>query len=208
MSALLSEEYLYTLSSLYSYVDDNRKKEIINLAECVKWDFSGIIQNTMQNSIDLANTVRENHTLVPLILFCKLLGTKILSPDKSQEEKLLAILQDVPDDRKLVYPSSYERIVECIGNAYLAQAFIETERVRTFIQQSGIPFYSWAVDPENYDYNKFECAWLMDCSPELLRRMGDNKKTRENIQNAIREQYMTSEKKKDILKIYFQYFVG
>ena len=48
----------------------------------------------------------------------------------------------------------------------------------------------------------------MDCSPELLRRMGDNKKTRENIQNAIREQYMTSEKKKDILKIYFQYFVG
>ena len=208
MSALLSEEYLYTLSSLYSYVDDNRKKEITNLAECVKWDFSGIIQNTMQNSIDLANTVRENHTLVPLILFCKLLGTKILSPDKSQEEKRLAILQDVPDDRKLVYPSSYERIVECIGNAYLAQAFIETERVRTFIQQSGIPFYSWAVDPENYDYNKFECAWLMDCSPELLRRMGDNKKTRENIQNAIREQYMTSEKKKDILKIYFQYFVG
>jgi len=33
-------------------------------------------------------------------------------------------------------------------------------------------------------------------------------KTRENIQSAIRVQYMTSGKKKDILKIYFQYFVG
>ena len=73
--------------------------------------------------------------------------------------------------------------------------------------RSNIPSLVWVVDWENFDYSDFQCEWLADCSEELLRRMGANATVRARIQQVIREKYLTSQLKDNILKTYFQYFI-
>jgi len=208
VSALITANDLYILCALYPYVDADTKESIAHLAKEAVWDFSTLPDRpTLANITDLENSVGRTPTEHQLGLFCKLLIMKILQPDKETEEKLFAVLPMVPDDRGEVSPSTYEYVFSCITEAYLAHGFIEMEKMRALIMRSNIPSLVWVVDWENFDYSDFQCEWLADCSEELLRRMGANATVRARIQQVIREKYLTSQLKDNILKTYFQYFI-
>ena len=215
VSDLMAQEDLDVLRILYPYVDDDMKTSISALAQREEWDFTMLPDRPTMNARDLdlsdltaSERLADIYRRDRLGLFCRLLSAKILQPNKEVEEQLLAVLPKVRDDREDTSPSSYDYIFSCITNAYLADGFIEKERIRECIRKTNIAELIWVVDWERYDYSHFQCEWLAYCSEKLLQTMGENEKVRGWIQKAVQEQYLNGKIKKNILKIYFNYFVG
>lgn len=215
VSDLMAQEDLDVLRILYPYVDDDTKTSISALAQREEWDFTMLPDRPTMNARDLdlsdltaSERLADIYRRDRLGLFCRLLSAKILQPNKEVEEQLLAVLPKVRDDREDTSPSSYDYIFSCITNAYLADAFIEKERIRECIRKTNIAELIWVVDWERYDYSHFQCEWLAYCSEKLLQTMGGNEKVRGWIQKAVQEQYLNGKIKKNIFKIYFNYFVG
>ena len=215
----MAQDDLDVLRILYPYVDDDTKTSISALAQREEWDFTMLPDRPTMNARDLdlsdlteserlADIYRRTPAEDRLGLFCRLLSEKILQPNKEVEEQLLAVLPKVRDDREDTSPSSYDYIFSCITNAYLADAFIEKERIRECIRKTNIAKLILVIDWERYDYSHFQCEWLAYCSEKLLQTMGGNEKVRGWIQKAVQEQYLNGKIKKNILKIYFNYFVG
>ena len=215
VSDLMAQEDLDVLCILYPYVDDDTKTSISALAQREEWDFTMLPDRPTMNTRDLdlsdltaSERLADIYRRDRLGLFCRLLSAKILQPNKEVEEQLLAVLPKVRDDREATSPSSYDYIFSCITDAYLADGFIEKERIRECIRKTNIAELIWVVDWECYDYSHFQCEWLAYCSEKLLQTMGGNEKVRGWIQKAVQEQYLNGKIKKNILKIYFNYFVG
>ena len=215
VSDLMAQEDLDVLCILYPYVDDDTKTSISALAQREEWDFTMLPDRPTMNARDLdlsdltaSERLADIYRRDRLGLFCRLLSAKILQPNKEVEEQLLAVLPKVRDDREDTSPSSYDYIFSCITNAYLADAFIEKERIRECIRKTNIAKLILVIDWERYDHSHFQCEWLAYCSEKLLQTMGGNEKVRGWIQKAVQEQYLNGKIKKNILKIYFKYFVG
>lgn len=80
-------------------------------------------------------------------------------------------------------------------------------KVKDKIKESGIDFYEWVVDVDNYDYKNFDVSWLKIATDSLLKTIVDSTNAKKEISKVVRHAYLNGNDDKDLLKIYFKYFV-
>lgn len=148
----MQEKYLYVLDVLYPYVDGAARRGIRSLAGRKKWEW------------DIAT----------MELFCRLLRSGILKSTVKLEEAFFDFAKTIKDDRGKGYPSQYENALVYITNANLSGCFKQKDKAREFVQKSGISFYDWIFDWEDFDYAKFNVDWLAWCAENLLKTIGEN----------------------------------
>lgn len=107
-------------------------------------------------------------------LFCRLLRSGILKSTVKLEEAFFDFAKTIKDDRGKGYPSQYENALVYITNANLSGCFKQKDKAREFVQKSGISFYDWIFDWEDFDYAKFNVDWLAWCAENLLKTIGEN----------------------------------
>ena len=184
ISSLMQEKYLYVLDVLYPYVDGAARRDIRSLAGRKKWEW-------------------DTGTLE---LFCRLLQSGILKSTVKLEEAFFDFAKTIKDDRGKGYPSQYENALVYITNANLSGCFKQKDKAREFIQKSGIPFYAWISDWENFDYANFNIDWLAWCAENLLKTIGENVQVRKKIQEAVRKQYLDGHINASAMRRYFEIF--
>lgn len=65
------------------------------------------------------------------------------------------------------------------------------------------PFETWAINPENYDYEKFEPEWLLALDHDImLRKLASFVQVGDRLYNYLKETYHSK-----LAEIYFKYFV-
>lgn len=184
ISSLMQEKYLYVLDVLYPYVDGAARRDIRSLAGRKKWEWD----------------------IAAMELFCRLLRSGVLKSTSELENALFDFVQPIEDDRGKVYPSQYESALVHITNADLSGGFKQKDKAREFVQKSGIPFYAWISDWENFDYANFNVDWLACCAENLLKTIGENVQVRKKIQEAVRKQYLDGHRNASAMRRYFEIF--
>jgi hypothetical protein CLOSPO_02616 len=184
ISSLMQEKYLYVLDVLYPYVDGAARRGIRSLAGRKKWEWD----------------------IAAMELFCRLLQSGILKSTVKLEEAFFDFAKTIKDDRGKGYPSQYENALVYITNANLSGCFKQKDKAREFIQKSGISFYDWIFDWEDFDYAKFNVDWLARCAENLLKTIGENVQVRKKIQEAVRKQYLDGHINASAMRRYFEIF--
>lgn len=80
------------------------------------------------------------------------------------------------------------------------------EKVKEKIKKSGVPFFEWLIDTEDYNYEKFEVSWLENITETLLETIAKNENAKKEIRKCVKRAYLNGNRDKDLLKIYFKYF--
>lgn len=184
ISSLMQEKYLYVLDVLYPYVDGAARRGIRSLARRRKWEWD----------------------IAAMELFCRLLRSGILKSTVKLEEAFFDFAKTIKDDRGKGYPSQYENALVYITNANLSGCFKQKDKAREFVQKSGISFYDWIFNWEDFDYAKFNIDWLARCAENLLKTIGENVRVRKKIQEAVRKQYLDGYINASAMRRYFEIF--
>ena len=184
ISSLMQEKYLYVLDVLYPYVDGAARRGIRSLAGRKKWEWD----------------------IAAMELFCRLLRSGILKSTVKLEEAFFDFAKTIKDDRGKGYSSQYENALKYIMKANLSGCFKQKDKAREFVQKSGIPFYAWISDWENFDYANFNIDWLAWCAENLLKTIGENVQVRKKIQEAVRKQYLDGHINASAMRRYFEIF--
>ena len=66
--------------------------------------------------------------------------------------------------------------------------------------------YDMFIDPENFDYSKFDTVWLKRYSDDLLDKMSKNRHMRNNIIKILKER-LADTKDNTYFKILLKHFV-
>ena len=104
------------------------------------------------------------------------------------------------------------RIKECLKEAMERQsresgdAYYYLDEIKEKVKKSGIPFFEWLIDTENYNYEQFDVSWLENVTEPLLEIIAKSEKARKEIGKSVKRSCLKGKEDKDILRIYFTYF--
>ena len=101
---------------------------------------------------------------------------------------------------------SYLSILKQLINLYLDNKIINVDNLKKVTYESDDEMSKWLLDLSEFDYNKFECSWLVFCGDKLLKSIVENPEVKQNIISAYKKQYDSlseSDKVSDIIVKYF-----
>ncbi len=100
----------------------------------------------------------------------------------------------------VMYADNY--LVEFASQFFMGE--LECEKLKDF--KGVIAEYDMFIDPENFDYSKFDTVWLKRYSDDLLDKMSKNRHMRNNIIKILKER-LTDTKDNTYFKILLKHFV-
>lgn len=176
------DDYIF-LSKLYSICDKKIRKKIEET--CSKWKYE-------KGQVDVYEA----------LVLCG------LTEKKSEiEEDIIKRLDKTQKESEGIQPSTYEELISSLTVLYLNNKICMVGKVKDKIKESGIDFYEWVVDVDNYDYKNFDVSWLKIATDSLLKTIVDSTNAKKEISKVVRHAYLNGNDDKDLLKIYFKYFV-
>lgn len=122
------------------------------------------------------------------------------------EEDILNNLNEIKKDKVKRYPDPYERAIGVLAVLFINDKIKLKEKVKEKIKKSGVPFFEWLIDTEDYNYEKFEVSWLENITEALLETIAKNENAKKEIRKCVKRAYLNGNRDKDLLKIYFKYF--
>lgn len=176
------DNYIF-LSKIYPICDVKIREKIEE--SCSKWKYE-------------SGKIKEYESLVLCDLIAK---------NAEIEEDIIKGLDKTKTESNGIQPSPYEGLISSLTVLYLNDKICMVDKVKDKIKKSGIEFYEWVVDADNYDYKNFDVSWLKIASDSLLKTIADSKNAKEKISKFIRHVYLNGNDDKDLLKIYFKYFI-
>lgn len=99
-----------------------------------------------------------------------------------------------------MYADNY--LVEFASQFFMGE--LECEKLKDF--KGVIAEYDMFIDPENFDYSKFDTVWLKRYSDDLLDKMSKNRHMRNNIIKILKER-LADTKDNTYFKILLKHFV-
>lgn len=180
---LMDDTYLDLSAYLYPILDEKNQVIVKNVAQQRKWE----------NNIDVW-------------LLSLLVRNGVIELNEDIENILLDYVKCLKDDRKTNMPSKYELALQEIINLYILNLLKRKDEFASFIRKSEDPLLIWAIEPDNFDYDKFDLNWLSRCSESFLRALQNNEHMVSMIRKKFRETYVSSPTTEKLTMIYFKYF--
>lgn len=122
------------------------------------------------------------------------------------EENILNSLNELKNDKVNRYPDPYEQSIGALAVLFINDKIKLKEKVKEKVKKSGIPFFEWLIDTENYNYEQFDVSWLENVTEPLLEIIAKSEKARKEIGKSVKRSCLKGKEDKDILRIYFTYF--
>ena len=97
-------------------------------------------------------------------------------------------------------------IVKELVNLYLNDKLTNIDNLKNMVYETDDEMSKWLLNLNNFDYNKFECSWLVLCGGRLLKSIAENQEVKQNIISSYKKQYgylLEADKVNDIIIKYF-----
>ena len=176
------DDYIF-LSKLYSMCDKKICKKIEET--CSKWKYE-----------------KEQVDVYEALVLCGL-----TEKNSEIEKDIIKRLDKIKKESEGIQPSPYEELISSLTVLYLNDKICMVNKVKDKIKESRMDFYEWVVDVDNYDYKNFDVSWLKIATDSLLKTIADSTNAKKEISRVVRRAYLNGNDDKDLLKIYFKYFV-
>lgn len=131
----------------------------------------------------------------------------IFDSKENVEKDILSKLEIIKPNSNGIKSDTYVQIIDILTNLWLNDKIVMKEEVFDKIVKSGVAVCVWLIDVDNYDYETFNLSWLSLCTHKLLETIISTSNAREGIAKKVKEAYVNNNIDRDILKIYFEYFV-
>lgn len=122
------------------------------------------------------------------------------------EEDILNCLNELNNVKVNRYPDPYEQAIGALTVLFINDKIKLKEKVKEKVKKSGIPFFEWLIDIEDYSYEKFDVSWLENVTESLLEIVAKSEKARKEIGKGVKRSCLNGKEDRDILRIYFTYF--
>lgn len=109
-------------------------------------------------------------------------------------------------DIQFIGGMNYSDIVKELVNLYLNDKLTNIDILKNMVYETDDEMSKWLLNLNNFDYNKFECSWLVLCGNRLLRSIAENQEVKQNIISSYKKQYdylLEADKVNDIIIKYF-----
>ena len=84
---------------------------------------------------------------------------------------------------------------------------INIDILKKMVYESDDEMSKWLIDLNKFDYNKFECSWLVLCGDKLLKAIVENPEVKHNIISAYKRQYDSLPQLDKVSDIIVKYFI-
>ena len=104
----------------------------------------------------------------------------------------MATLENAGDDTGVrMFPKETDDsdVIKELANLFLNDLVIEIDALREVVKQFGDAMSQWLLNMDSFDYDRFDCNWIMLCQPGLLRSLARNDVVKNGILAAYRKQY-------------------
>lgn len=155
----------------------------------------------------------DNSTLA-FEFYYELVSKGVKKPDADTEKQIIEYYNknDANDGDVLngvmIYPIQNEKaLLYQLLDLYTKDLVVDKIACYDLLVKNNIPGCKWLMNYEEYDYSSFDVKWLMLCTTNLLESISKNKNAKENIKRAIEVEYKTGNISKDLVDIYFRFFI-
>lgn len=183
--------------------DRNRKLYLIALPHKMLIPLYSIVSNDYKNEIkeEIKKQICENDDS---FLYYNALLYNIITPIEKNENCLYNKTKDIIDSFEKGITNAYEyNYVAYCTNLLFENKLINKDRFIKIIKND--KSLRLLVDPDNYEYDKFEPMVLMPLRPKSLQILSKNDTAYSEIHNAIKD-YLSKEWDEELAKIYVTYF--
>lgn len=108
---------------------------------------------------------------------------------------------------KFIGGINYIDILKELVNLYLNDKIINIDILKKMVYESDDEMSKWLMDLNKFDYNKFECSWLVLCGDKLLKAIVENPEVKHNIISAYKRQYDSLPQLDKVSDIIVKYFI-
>lgn len=182
--SILNMDYFNALAYIYPYVSSKLKCEIKK--KCGKWKCE-----KDQNGFDT---------------YYVLVSNGVISRKKEIERKMLNVLETARNENMENPTNEYDNVIRIVIDLYLNHKIIMKEEVFNEVSKSPCEMYKWLMNYREFDYTKFQVRWLTICNDKLLDAISQKSYVKEAISKRIKESYIQTGLKDNIIAIYFKYF--
>lgn len=182
--SILNMDYFNALAYIYPYVSSKLKCEIKK--KCGKWKCE-----KDQNGFDT---------------YYVLVSNGVIPRKKEIEKKMLNVLETARNENMENPTNEYDNVIRIVIDLYLNHKIIMKEEVVNEVSKSPCEMYKWLINYREFDYTKFQVCWLTICNDKLLDAISQKSYVKEAISKRIKESYIQTGLKDNIIAIYFKYF--
>ena len=155
----------------------------------------------------------DNSTL-DFEFYYELVSKGVKKPDADIEKQIIEYYNEndanVSDvlNCVMIYPIQNEKaFLYQLLDLYTKDLVVEKAACYDLLVKNNIPGCKWLMNYEEYDYSSFDVKWIMLCTTNLLESISKNKNAKESIKRAIEVEYKTGSISKELVDIYFRFFI-
>ena len=157
----------------------------------------------------------RNNTMEDYYQYCEGVLSGAIVNDADVEMKMIiwlsAMIENSKKEDKLgiqfIGGMNYIDILKELINLYLNDKVINVDILKKMVYESDDEMSKWLLDLNKFDYNKFECSWLVLCGDRLLKSIAENQEVRQNIIFAYKKQYGSLSDADKVSNIIVKYFI-
>lgn len=146
--------------------------------------------------------------------YYELVSKGVKKPDTNIEKKIVDYYDAEDEDSGnvlngvMIFPAQNEKVfLYQLLDLYTKGLVIDKGACSKVLIKNNIPGCEWLMNYEGYDYSSFDTKWLSLCTDNLLETISKNENAKENIKRAIEDEYKTGSVDKDLVDIYFRFFI-
>lgn len=138
-------------------------------------------------------------------MYCSLIFNEVIEPNKEVEDSIITYLHN--ESSQGHHSSIIDSLVISLIILYINNKVVDKKEIENAIAIHKNPENEFILNPNSYNYDKFDLEWLTKYNPAALKNLANNKKTRAGIVNCFVKRYNSTDKMdRRLLKIYFKYF--
>lgn len=193
---------------IQSLIDEKQKLLLFNMYPFLDETSQKIIQDSFSIWIPEEGNAEE------YVEYCRAVLSDIKLQNKEIESKILLWISTMEqEDRKDKFGGTfpcqygYMDVLREMVNLFLEDKVCDVDLLKTITEKTSDEMSKWLLDMNTFDYEKFECSWLLQCSSKLLESIAENKIVCENIRSVYKKQYDTLADRQDITDKIVKYFM-
>lgn len=185
LGGLLKNETSLIIAKMYPYCSERNKKIIKEY----------LIELFREKSLNMHE------------LYYEMVINDIIEPAEDYESQIFAKIDKIKEDSRGYSPNPYEAILNDMCNLYINNKVKYVDRFKDAVMNSDDFRLVFLGDIENFDYSKFDIEWLKQFRGGLIKEIARNEVARVNISRKFAERMECGEISRQLLKLYFKYFI-
>ena len=146
--------------------------------------------------------------------YYELVSKGVKKPDADTEKQIIDCYNESIANNNdvlngvMFFPNQNEKaFLYQLLDLYTKDLVVDKATCYDLLVKNNIPGCEWLMNYEEYDYSSFDVKWIMLCTSNLLESSSKNENAKENIKRAIEDEYKTGNISKELVDIYFRFFV-